>query len=73
MQPVDISGKKRESLKDKINEPATNSKNKNIRDLYRGINERKWGYEPRNNLVKDDNGYLLRLPQYFNRCKNYFS
>jgi hypothetical protein len=29
--------KKREYLKDKINELATNSKNKNIRDLYRGI------------------------------------
>jgi hypothetical protein len=31
--------KKREYLKDKINDLATNSKNKNIRDLYRGINE----------------------------------
>jgi hypothetical protein len=31
--------KKRENLKGKINELATNSKNKNIRDLYRGINE----------------------------------
>jgi hypothetical protein len=31
--------KKREYLKDKINELATNSKNKNIRDMYRGINE----------------------------------
>jgi hypothetical protein len=30
--------KKREYLKDEINELATNSKNKNIRDLYRGIN-----------------------------------
>jgi hypothetical protein len=32
--------KKREYLKDKINELATNSKNKNknIRDLYRGLN-----------------------------------
>jgi hypothetical protein len=30
--------KQREYLKDKINELATNSKNKNIRDLYRGIN-----------------------------------
>jgi hypothetical protein len=28
--------KKREYLKDKIDELATNSKNKNIRDLYRG-------------------------------------
>jgi hypothetical protein len=30
--------KKREHLKGKINELAMNSKNKNIRDLYRGIN-----------------------------------
>jgi hypothetical protein len=29
--------KKREYLKDKINEFSTNSENKNIRDLYRGI------------------------------------
>jgi hypothetical protein len=33
--------KKREYLKDKIIELATNSKNKNIRELYRGINEFK--------------------------------
>jgi hypothetical protein len=30
--------KKREYLKDRINELARNSKDKNIRDLYRGIN-----------------------------------
>jgi hypothetical protein len=29
------------------------------RDLYRGINEFKRGYQPRNNLVKDENGDLL--------------
>jgi hypothetical protein len=42
--------KKREYLKDKINELATSSKNKNIRDLYTGIDEFKRGYQPRNNL-----------------------
>jgi Txe/YoeB family toxin of Txe-Axe toxin-antitoxin module len=31
--------KKKEYLKAKINELETNSKNKNIRDLYKGINE----------------------------------
>jgi hypothetical protein len=36
-----------------------NSKNKNIRDLYRGINDFKKGYQPRSNLVKDENGDLL--------------
>jgi hypothetical protein len=30
--------KKREYLKDRINETESNSKNKNIRDLYRYIN-----------------------------------
>jgi hypothetical protein len=43
--------KKREYPKDKINELATNSNNKNIRDLYRGINGFKRGYQPRYNLV----------------------
>jgi hypothetical protein len=33
-----FSNKEREYLKDKINDIATNNKNKNIRDLYRGIN-----------------------------------
>jgi hypothetical protein len=42
-----------------INELATNSKNKNITDLYRGINEVKRGYQPRNNLKKGENGDLL--------------
>jgi hypothetical protein len=37
----------REYLKDKINELVTNSKNKHIRDLLRGINEFKRGYQPR--------------------------
>jgi hypothetical protein len=36
----------REYLKDRINELATNSKNKNITDLYRGINEFKWVHQP---------------------------
>jgi hypothetical protein len=35
--------KKKEYLKAKINELETNSKNKNIRDLYRGINELRGG------------------------------
>jgi hypothetical protein len=48
--------KKRKYLKDKINKLAVNSKNKNIRDLYRGINEFKRGYQPRSNLVREENG-----------------
>jgi hypothetical protein len=65
--------KKREYLKDKIYELESNSKNKNIRDLYRGINEFKKGYQPRTNLVKEERGDLLVNPhKIFNRWKNYF-
>jgi hypothetical protein len=42
-----------------VDELATNSENKNIRDLYRGINEFKNGYQPISNFVKDDKGDLL--------------
>jgi hypothetical protein len=42
-----ITNKKREHLKDKINELQSDSKNKNIRDLYRGINEFRKGYQPK--------------------------
>ncbi|PNF37363.1 hypothetical protein B7P43_G17726, partial [Cryptotermes secundus] len=45
--------------KDKTDELAMNSKNKNIRDLYRGINNFERGYQSSSNLVKDENGDLL--------------
>jgi hypothetical protein len=65
--------KKREYLKDKIKELESNSKNKNIRDLYRGINEFKKGYQPRINFIKDERGNLLADPhKILNRWKNYF-
>jgi hypothetical protein len=69
-----LRNKKREYLRDKINELAKNSKYKNIRDLYRGINEYEKGYQPRNNLVKDENGDLLAdSHSILNRRKKYFS
>jgi len=51
--------KKKAYLKAKIEELETNSKIKNIRDLYRGINDFKKGYQPRTNIVKDDKGDLV--------------
>jgi hypothetical protein len=50
-------------------------KNKNIRDLYTGINEFKRDYQPRNNLVKDKNGDQTDADSHniLNRWKNYFS
>jgi hypothetical protein len=64
--------RKREYLKEKINEVALIRKNKNIRDLYRGINEFKKDYQPRSNLVKGVNGDLLAdSHNILNRWKNY--
>jgi hypothetical protein len=66
--------KKRECLKDKINELDSNNKNKNIRYWYRGINEFKKGYQPRINMIKDENGNLLADPHsVLNRSKNFFN
>jgi hypothetical protein len=63
-----------EYLKDKIDEPATKSKKKNIRDLHIGIDDFKRGYQPRSILVKDKNCHLLVYFQnILNRLKNYFS
>jgi hypothetical protein len=60
-------------LKDKINELETSNKNKSIRDLYRGINEFKKGYQPRINVMKDENGNLLADSQSILKgWKNFF-
>jgi hypothetical protein len=61
--------KKGEYLKDKIDELATN-----IRDLYRGINDFKRGYQARSNLVKYENCDLLADYHIISeRWKIYFS
>jgi predicted site-specific integrase-resolvase len=77
VKPADISGIKKMKysyLKDKINDIARNSKNKNIRDLHRGVNECKRGYQPKSNLMKDENGDLLAdSHRIVNKRKNYFS
>jgi hypothetical protein len=57
--------KKREYLKDKINELESNSKNKNITDAYRAKNYFKKGYQPRTNLIKDERGDPLADPHTF--------
>jgi hypothetical protein len=66
--------KEREHLKGIINELEANNKNKNIRDLYRGINEFKKGYQPWINIMKDENGNLIANPQnVLNRWKHFFN
>ena len=51
--------KKKPYLKAKIEELETNSKIKNIRDLYKGINDFKKGYQHRTNIVKDKKDDLV--------------
>jgi hypothetical protein len=46
--------KKTEYLKDRINNIESNSRNMNIRELYRHITEFKKCYQPPTNLVKDE-------------------
>jgi len=66
--------KKKAYLKAKIEELETNSKIKNIRDLYRGIKDLKKGYQPRTNIAKYDKGDLVADPRsILARWRNYFS
>jgi hypothetical protein len=66
--------KKKEYLEDNLKELARNNKNKNIRDLYRGINEFKRGYKLRNNFMKDGNCDLFAdTHNILYKWKNYFS
>jgi hypothetical protein len=65
--------RKREYVKEKIDELVTNSKNKNIRDLYRGITLFRSGCQSRSNFVKGDNGDLLAdSHDILNKWKNVF-
>jgi hypothetical protein len=66
--------KKMEYLEDRFNKLAMNSKNKNIGDLYRGINEYKRGYQLRSNLAMDENcNLLVDSHSILNRWRNCFS
>jgi hypothetical protein len=62
-----FNDRKGECMKYKIYELATYSHNKNIGDLYLGVNEFK------SNLLKDKNGHLLAdSNNILNRWKNSF-
>ena len=52
----------------------TNSKIKNIRDLYRGISDFKKGYQPRTNVGEDEKSDLVADSySIVARWRNYFS
>jgi hypothetical protein len=66
--------KKKEYLKAKIYELESNSKFKNIRDLYSGINGFKKAYHPRTNVVMDEKGDLVTFcHNILARWRNLFS
>jgi len=48
--------KKKIYFKAKLDELETNSKIKNLRDLYRGINDFEKCYQHRANIVRDEKG-----------------
>jgi hypothetical protein len=52
-------------VKNKAYDLETESKNKNITDLYRGINDFKNGNQPRLNIVKDEKVIWLQTPTVF--------
>jgi hypothetical protein len=67
-----FKNKKKECLKDGINELESDNENKDIRCLYRGIKEFRKGYEPRNDLVSDKRGDLVAdTHNILNRWQNY--
>jgi hypothetical protein len=71
--PSEINGDNMNNVRCEASRYSTNSKNNNIRDLHRRINEFKRGYQPGNNLAKDENGDLLAdYDNILNRWKNYF-
>ena len=72
---ADILGKKKKAyLKVKIEELETNSKINDVRDLNRGINDFKKGYQPRTTIVKDEKGDLVAdSHSIMARWRNYFS
>jgi len=66
--------KKKAYQRAKIEELETNSKIQNIRDLDRGINDFKKGYQPKCNTVKDEKGDLVADSHgIVARWRNYFS
>ena len=61
-------------MRAKIEELEANSKINNIRDLYRGINDFKKGYQPRYNIDKDEKGDLVAdTHSIVVRWRKYFS
>ena len=58
-----LRNKKKEYLKDEIEELEINSNVNIVRDLYKGINDFKKGYQHRNINVKNEKGEFVADPR----------
>jgi len=58
-----------QDVKAKIDELETNSKIKNIRDLFRDIINFKKNCQIRTDIVKDEKGDIVTVPLYFAQVK----
>jgi C4-type Zn-finger protein len=62
--------KKKEHLKAKINDLETDSNNKSIGEIFRGVSDFKIGYQPITNIVKDEKGDKADSHSILARCRN---
>ena len=68
-----LKNKKREYLREKINDLEMNAKNRNIRELYQGIRVERKGFQARSNVFRNGNGDMIADSRsILNRWKNYF-
>ena len=59
MTPVEPSRKRNVINESKVNKLEENSKNKNIWEMCKGINEFKKGYQPCPYVIKKDHGTIV--------------
>ena len=60
-------------MKVKVEEFEINGKINKVRDLYRGINDFKKGYQTRTTIVKDEKADLVAdPPQYYGELEELF-
>ena len=72
--PVECLGKRSVITRTKVNKLEENSKNKNIREMYKGINEFKKGYHPRAYVIKKDDGTIIAdTSSILSRWEQFFS
>ena len=61
-------------MKAKVNKLEENSKNKNIREMNKGINEIKKGYQPRAYVIKKHDGTIVAdTTSILSRWEQFFS